>query len=56
MPRVNAVMDFNFPSSPGKVTYQMVKLNEIDGQYHADKLWKVRHDKPIISISRIYNH
>lgn len=36
MPRVNAVMDFNFPSSPGKVTYQMVKLKEIDGQYHAE--------------------
>ena len=34
-PRVNAIMDFNIPSSPGKVTYQMVKLNERDGVYHA---------------------
>lgn len=35
IPRVKAIMDFNFPSSPGKETYQMVKLREIDGVYHA---------------------
>lgn len=34
-PQVKAIMDFNFPSSPGKETYQMVKLREIDGVYHA---------------------
>ena len=34
-PRINATMDFNFPSSPGKVTYQMVMLNEQDGKFHA---------------------
>lgn len=35
IPKVKAIMGFNFPSSPGKETYQMVKLKEIDGLYHA---------------------
>ncbi|HHV39440.1 MAG TPA: molybdopterin molybdotransferase MoeA [Tepidimicrobium sp.] len=35
MPRVKATMDFNFPSSPGKETYQTVKLKEIDGKFYA---------------------
>lgn len=34
-PSVMAVMDYNFPSSPGKETYQMVKLREEDGRYFA---------------------
>lgn len=34
-PRINAVMDFNFPSSPGKGTYQMVKLREEAGKFYA---------------------
>ncbi|NLJ79355.1 MAG: molybdopterin molybdotransferase MoeA [Tissierellia bacterium] len=34
-PRINAIMDFNFPSSPGRETYQMVQLKEIDGGLHA---------------------
>jgi molybdopterin molybdotransferase len=34
-PRINAIMDFNFPSSPGKVTYQMVKVNEKEGKFYA---------------------
>ncbi len=34
-PRVNATMDFNFPSAPGRTTYQMVKLKEIDGKLYA---------------------
>lgn len=35
LPRVKAIMDFNFPSSPGRVTYQMVKLKERDGKFYA---------------------
>lgn len=34
-PRINAIMDFNFPSSPGKTTYQMIRLIEKSGRYHA---------------------
>lgn len=34
-PRVNAIMDFNFPSSPGRETYQMVKLREEEGKFYA---------------------
>lgn len=33
-PRVKAIMDFNFPSDPGKETYQMVKLREEDGVFY----------------------
>lgn len=33
---VDAVMDFNFPSSPGKTSYQMVKLELRDGIYYAE--------------------
>lgn len=32
---VNAVMDFNFPSASGRTTYQMVKLEERNGDYYA---------------------
>lgn len=32
---VSAIMDFNFPSSPGKLTYQLVTLEEKDGNYLA---------------------
>lgn len=32
---VEAIMDFNFASSPGKTTYQMVKLDLRDGKYYA---------------------
>ncbi len=35
LPRVNAIMDFNFPSASGRTTYQMVKLEEKDGVYYA---------------------
>lgn len=35
MPRVKATMDFNFPSSPGKETFQTVKLKETDGRFYA---------------------
>ncbi len=34
-PRVKAIMDFNFPSAPGRVTYQLVKLKEEDGIFYA---------------------
>jgi len=34
-PRIRAVLDFNCHSSPGKRTYQMVKLREVDGIIHA---------------------
>jgi len=34
-PKTKAVMDFNFPSSPGRETYQMVKLKEKDGKLYA---------------------
>ncbi|MFA5576107.1 MAG: molybdopterin molybdotransferase MoeA [Tissierellaceae bacterium] len=34
-PRLDAVMDFNFPSSPGKVTYQTVDLLEKEGAFYA---------------------
>lgn len=34
-PRVNAIVEHNFPSSPGRVTYQMVKLNERNGRFYA---------------------
>lgn len=33
--RTKAIMDFNFPSSPGRETYQMVKLKEMDGKTYA---------------------
>ncbi|MCF6460352.1 molybdopterin molybdotransferase MoeA [Clostridium sp. Cult3] len=34
-PKTKAIMDFNFPSSPGRETYQMVKLKEKDGKLYA---------------------
>lgn len=34
-PKTKAIMDFNFHSSPGKETYQMVKLKEENGVIHA---------------------
>ncbi len=34
-PKIKAVMDFNFPASPGRETYQMVKLKEKDGKIYA---------------------
>lgn len=34
-PKIKAVMDFNFPASPGRETYQMVKLKEKDGKLYA---------------------
>lgn len=34
-PKTKAVMDFNFPASPGRETYQMVKLKEKDGKLYA---------------------
>ena len=34
--QVKAIMNFNFPSSSGRETYQMVKLNEIDGKIYAN--------------------
>lgn len=34
-PSVQAIMDFNFPSSPGRTTYQMIKLIEREGEYYA---------------------
>ncbi|GMG97676.1 molybdopterin molybdotransferase MoeA [Tepidimicrobium xylanilyticum] len=33
--KTKAIMDFNFPSSPGQQTYQMVKLEERDGKTYA---------------------
>ena len=35
IPKTKAIMDFNFPSSSGRETYQMVKLKEEDGKIHA---------------------
>ncbi|OLS03730.1 molybdopterin molybdotransferase MoeA [Tissierella creatinophila] len=34
-PQIRATMDFNFPSSSGKLTYQMVTLRKEDGKYFA---------------------
>lgn len=34
-PRVNAIIESNFPSAPGRTTYQMVKLSERDGKFYA---------------------
>lgn len=34
-PQINAKMEFNFPSSPGKTTYQMVKLEKREEGYFA---------------------
>lgn len=34
-PRVKAIIDFNFPSAPGRTTYQMVKLIKKEGIYYA---------------------
>lgn len=34
-PRVKAIINHNFPSNPGLVTYQMVKLREEDGVFYA---------------------
>lgn len=33
--KTTAILDFNFPSSPGKETYQMVNIVERDGETHA---------------------
>lgn len=33
-PRVNAIMDHNFASNPGKETYQMVKLRQENGVFY----------------------
>lgn len=35
LPSIMARMEYNFPSSPGKETYQMVKLRQEDGKYYA---------------------
>ncbi|MBZ2174739.1 molybdopterin molybdotransferase MoeA [Schnuerera sp. xch1] len=35
LPKTKAIMNFNFHSSPGKETYQMVKLKEKEGEIHA---------------------
>lgn len=35
IPKTKAIMDFNFPSSSGRETYQMVKLKEVDGKTYA---------------------
>lgn len=35
LPSVMATMEYNFPSSPGRETYQMVKLRQEDGKYYA---------------------
>ena len=35
LPKTKAIIDFNFPSSSGKETYQMVKLKEEDGEVYA---------------------
>ena len=35
LPTVMATMEYNFPSSPGRETYQMVKLRQEDGKYYA---------------------
>lgn len=34
-PRIKALIDFNFPSSPGKLTYQLVRLQEKKGVFYA---------------------
>ena len=34
-PRVNAIIESNFPSAPGRTTYQMVRLSERDGKFYA---------------------
>lgn len=34
-PRVKAIMDFNFPSAPGRTTFQTVKLKEEKGIFYA---------------------
>ena len=36
IPQVKAIMNFNFPSSSGRETYQMVKLNEVNGKIYAN--------------------
>lgn len=35
LPSVMATMEYNFPSSPGRETYQMVKLRQEAGKYYA---------------------
>ncbi len=35
IPQVKAVTEYNFPSSPGKQTYHMVRLREKDGRFFA---------------------
>lgn len=35
LPFVMATMEYNFPSGPGRETYQMVKLRQEDGKYYA---------------------
>lgn len=35
IPRVNAIIDHNFASNSGKETYQMVKLKQENGKFHA---------------------
>ena len=35
LPRVKAIINHNFPSNPGRETYQMVKLNEENGVFYA---------------------
>lgn len=35
IPKTKAIIDFNFPSSSGRETYQMVKLKEVDGKTYA---------------------
>lgn len=35
IPRVKAIINHNFPSNPGRETYQMVKLSQKDGIYYA---------------------
>lgn len=38
-PRINARVDSNFPSSPGKQTYHMVKLNKEENKYIASPIF-----------------
>ena len=35
LPSIEATMESNFPSSPGKETYQMIKLKKLNGEYYA---------------------
>ena len=35
LPSIMAIMEYNFPSSPGRETYQMVKLKYDNGKYYA---------------------